>query len=745
MDKDNFKSILNTSSSLAADIKNIKHPQVDDALNAVLTCFEEFRNGATDLMRDSEMLKIGIVGQVKAGKSSFLNSLFFNGDDILPKASTPMTAGLTVLEYADANMFEVEYYTLDDWKRFEELEDNYQKTLRRLKEENQGAPDSIINNLLEKKASDQERSAHELIVSCTKEAHDKLDKPSDKVPFNSTNDIQRELNKYVGAQGVYTPVVKSLVIHLNDERLKDIRIVDTPGVNDPVTSRGNRTNEFLQSCHGVFFLSYSGKALDSTDVEFMNVRIGKKGIASVVLLFSKYDSVLQDLGFQYKGTAHEGDLDYADAAAQQNLKKRLNEVKVNFENEKLRNEIIMDTTSGIGYSIAKKDSSNWDSVEQNVVKQISDFYFGGNRDETLMKEVFMGLSNIDPIREKYLNDVFVQKKESIIQQKVNDFFAESTKDLKTVLENSVETIKGKKTLLESVDEEAILEQRKVQKEIFSRLGDGLKNSVTSFLNSLQPAIEDINEDIQSPKMPSRSDSMNSVSVSVTHKGEYLGIFDSTNMFSAEEIDGYAVEEALTEDAKRYTKEWQDRWKSHFVEKNYEMLKECNNILSDVCAKDMAFNDSYYRDLLKKAFESLERQKTLKLKDELDRFCERIAGKCSDHTLKLPEQLHFDTEKENVPSRLKQQSDNSYMELSKTIKPEIGNFTRFVAGTVEKNMKQASEELKKLRDGLVAKLEVVGEEELKKLEQDIKNKKEALASINCALEKVSALQTSLQLD
>ena len=44
-------------------------------------------------------LQIGIVGRVKAGKSSLLNALLFSGESILPKAPTPMTAALTILSY----------------------------------------------------------------------------------------------------------------------------------------------------------------------------------------------------------------------------------------------------------------------------------------------------------------------------------------------------------------------------------------------------------------------------------------------------------------------------------------------------------------------------------------------------------------------------------------------------------------------------------------------------------------------
>ena len=48
-------------------------------------------------------LRIAIVGQMKAGKSSFLNALLFP-IDVLPKAATPMTAALTRIGYAENHM-----------------------------------------------------------------------------------------------------------------------------------------------------------------------------------------------------------------------------------------------------------------------------------------------------------------------------------------------------------------------------------------------------------------------------------------------------------------------------------------------------------------------------------------------------------------------------------------------------------------------------------------------------------------
>ena len=52
-------------------------------------------SGIDKIMEEGRDLRLGIVGEVKAGKSSFLNALIFDGEDILPKAPTPMTAALT--------------------------------------------------------------------------------------------------------------------------------------------------------------------------------------------------------------------------------------------------------------------------------------------------------------------------------------------------------------------------------------------------------------------------------------------------------------------------------------------------------------------------------------------------------------------------------------------------------------------------------------------------------------------------
>lgn len=296
MDKNQLLNLIQNSDEKLEKLKKIEYDGLKEKITELESVFSEFKEGGDALLSENDTLQIGIVGQVKAGKSSFLNSLFFNGESVLPKASTPMTAGLTVIEYAEKNTFEVEYFNEKDWNIFVNQAEEYKKREQEVRANNQGAPESIIKKEIENRTSEKVRSAYEMVSACTPKAKQKIGKENDSKEFSDIDDLQEVLEQYVGVNGEYTSVVKSLYIKMNDERLKGLKIVDTPGVNDPVVSRENRTRTFLHSCHGVFLLSASTDFLGSGDISFLNTRIGGSGIGTVVLLASKFDSVLQDIG-----------------------------------------------------------------------------------------------------------------------------------------------------------------------------------------------------------------------------------------------------------------------------------------------------------------------------------------------------------------------------------------------------------------------------------------------------------------
>ena len=79
--------------------------------------------------KDGRLLRIGVIGAVKAGKSSFLNALLFQGREVLPKARTPMTAALTKLSYSPTPKAIIHYYSQEDWEKICENAREYDRKL----------------------------------------------------------------------------------------------------------------------------------------------------------------------------------------------------------------------------------------------------------------------------------------------------------------------------------------------------------------------------------------------------------------------------------------------------------------------------------------------------------------------------------------------------------------------------------------------------------------------------------------
>lgn len=157
MDREQLIKLIRASETQLDELKSIDYEGLKERITELESVFKEFKEGGESLLSSNDVLQIGIVGQVKAGKSSFLNSLFFNGEDVLPKASTPMTAGLTIIEYAEKNRFEVEYFNEKDWEIFVNQDEDYKNREQEIRAKNPGAPESIIKKEIENRTSEKIR------------------------------------------------------------------------------------------------------------------------------------------------------------------------------------------------------------------------------------------------------------------------------------------------------------------------------------------------------------------------------------------------------------------------------------------------------------------------------------------------------------------------------------------------------------------------------------------------------------
>ena len=217
-----IQNLLERHDKIAEQIKNYN---ADDA-EMIYKLREELANKWADFSNEVRKLNIAVVGRVKAGKSTFLNTVIFNGKHILPEAFTPKTATLTKIEYAEDNSLEIEYYSPEEWQELEI--------------QAKSADNSEAN-----------RAAKELIEAVQSSGVDVskiLAKGNDIEKFISEDELMGRLNRYVGENGEITPLVKSVILKINKTELIGISIVDTPGLNDPVISRTQKTRDFLSLC-----------------------------------------------------------------------------------------------------------------------------------------------------------------------------------------------------------------------------------------------------------------------------------------------------------------------------------------------------------------------------------------------------------------------------------------------------------------------------------------------------------------
>jgi GTPase Era involved in 16S rRNA processing len=214
---------------------------------------------------ENDKLTIGVIGQMKCGKSTFLNAFLFK-DEVLPTASTPMTAALSVITYGEKREVIPEFYSKAEWQ---EIESNAS-----LNAENPTvqAAKELVDNV--KKSKSREKLMT-LLGSAPK------------------SDSFSNLVQYVGADGEYTAITKFVTVKYPDERLKGVEIVDTPGFNDPVVSREERTKEFLAKADVVIYLLYAGRAFDKTDKEILFEKVRNVGPGKIVIGVNKYDLAVE--------------------------------------------------------------------------------------------------------------------------------------------------------------------------------------------------------------------------------------------------------------------------------------------------------------------------------------------------------------------------------------------------------------------------------------------------------------------
>lgn len=453
-----FIKLLNNTLSLIKENKNLIADDIIYDMEDSVKSAVDYINTEKDKNR---VLRIGIIGTVKAGKSSFLNSLVFEGKDILPKAATPMTASLTKISYSEIPKAKIVFYEDYDWKRIEDRANEYNLRVNKEFEK--------AKNEWEKNHSVQDLSKKDILTEVTREKVEKkiagslspvLKGAAELVKMAQKNHVNikellgtekiicgvenenlenylKTLKEYVGSNGKYTPLVNYIELKLNNDLLKNVEIVDTPGLDDPIVSREEKTNDFLNKCDVVFLLSNVSQFITASDVNTIVNKFFKKGIKNIYIVGSQIDNGILQYNVS-KETSLERAYGKSVEIYENQVKNILQKLKNDENIKKDMLQILEENNplfiSSMIYSIAKKieNKLSLNKDEQHTYDKLKK-HFKDFDDVFENVNGFFEFAGIDYIKEDIYNDIR-NDKDRILEEKIKNYNFQKSSEVLELLE-----------------------------------------------------------------------------------------------------------------------------------------------------------------------------------------------------------------------------------------------------------------------------------------------------------------------
>ena len=430
-----------------------------------------FQADAQAKIEQNRLLRIGIVGQIKRGKSSLLNALLFDGQEILPKGATPMTAALTKLHYAKEPYAKLEFFTKQDWANIE------QKALIAQENEDSG------------ELSEEEVACLEIYTKAQDlNILSQLGKSQLLSGVSKVEDLLDKLKEYVGADGKYTPIVKSLDLGVNIDSIKNIEIIDTPGTNDPVVSRGRVTQDFMGQCDVIFFLSMSSQFLDQTDMQLLAQNIPNKGVENIYIIGSLFDSAMLDT---YGDFANAEDL--IETLKHKYTKRATEDIEKIVSNgvgiaKSLQKNLPPVFVSAMAFNIATHFSSLNDE-ESFTLHNLNSMYGDDFKQDDLLY-----IANTEEVQEKIEN--IRSQKDEILEGAFESVIRGANNQLYALEQEILESVKTDLDMLQSNDVESLEKKQKIIQKSMQKGKTKIDNLFTSYMIDIEKGFATLAQSIK---------------------------------------------------------------------------------------------------------------------------------------------------------------------------------------------------------------------------------------------------------
>ncbi|GAA7050341.1 dynamin family protein [Helicobacter pylori] len=747
--------------------------------NAVIKT-EELEKTLQKMQAKDRDLKVGIIGRVKAGKSSLLNALIFEGVEVLPKAATPMTASLTILKYANTLSTEVEFYSPKDIAELKNEHERYVREFNRIVDEevkkqkekqslsnkvkegvknfgskvfskNKSTEEAPKENILSDKeiVKRAERIAKEELKKDTKlvssyDQYEKMkqsgslntEKLDPRIQANSLQELNQKLLQFVGADGKFMPYTKAVQISLNNPNLKDLEVIDTPGVNDPIASREERTKALLKDCDVVFIVSPSNQFLTESDMSLFDRVSNKEGTQEIYFVASQADSAVLSMSEVEKSNQH---LPTALENAQKALSSQLNNIMEklieSYPNQRkifekaIKNGVIL--ASGVCFSMYKdfNNQASWERNKKteeyhNALWNLRDFYPDAFNSDDKSKESLLFLSNMSTIEERL--EKAAKEKEKIMSQKWQDYAQSQAKNLHSLIAQLLQDLEEEKKRVKNADMGAIEKQieayEKLSGNIDMKFREVYEEFILHFINNIRVGLEEtLKKAIQTAKTRSREEEEEEHYIERVKQGGAWGSFKRNFLFWADDDAGYEEVGRTRATIKA----------GAVLDYLTEMHERCEGALNDSAN---SFKVVFRKELYAKVFSQLREIISDDLIDEVafrksvHAVLDRIEFKEFDYADKLPSEIRGKT------GNLKGDEANAFIQ-------SVGNYVRnfeaetkedvkgYIQGLRESLEKQnfASDTLQKLK------------ENMQNLHNQFQNKEQSIAQLDAQIKALKEIQ------
>ncbi len=743
--------------------------------NAVIKA-EELEKTLKEMQDTDRNLKVGIIGRVKAGKSSLLNALIFEGVEVLPKAATPMTASLTVLKYSQNLSAEVEFYSQKDILELKNEHERYVMEFNRIVDEEvkkQKEKQSFSNrtkegvkkfgNMFSKNKSDKEApkerslSDEEILEKARRIAKSELEKDTklvsshdqyermkksgltntetkdSRIQANSLEELNQKLLQFVGANGKFMPHTKAVEISLNNPNLKDLEVIDTPGVNDPIASREERTKALLKDCDVVFIISPSNQFLTDSDMDLFDRVSNKEGLQEIYFVASQTDSVVcapseVQNSRQHLPTALENaqkSLSSSLNATMSSLKKKCPHQQEIFE-KAIKNGVIL--TSGACFSMYKdfKNQDSWESKKEeyyNAWRNLRDAYPDAFNSVDKSEESLLLLSNMGTIKERL--EKAAQRKEEIISQRLQDYAESQANNLYNLIVQLLQDLEDEKKRVKNADISTIKEQIKVYEKLSGNIEmefrEAYEEFIFHFINNIRVGLDEtLKKAIQKAKVGAQNEEGEE---RYTERVKQSGIFGSfkRNFLSWADDDAGYDEVSRTRVVVKA---------GAVVDYLIEMHKICEKALNDSVG---SFKIVFRKELYAKVFPVLRQI----IRD--DDLIDEMAFKKSVHA--VTDKIKFEEFYYTLPSEIGAKTGflkgDGVVQFIQSVEKHLRDFEAETENDVKEYCTDLRNNLEKqdFANGVLSKLK----KDMQNLENQVQNKEQSIAQLDAQIKALKRIQ------